>query len=410
MELLRLTYRKFFKPKNAFLCLIVLVILLLTGACQRTEEGDEFALLKEQFQAELDKLCAEAGFPGATAAFILADGQTVGFATGLADKDQNIPMTPETRMPSGSVGKTYVAAVAISLAHEGILSLDDKIATWFSDEDWFSRLPNGPDITLRMLLTHSSGLKDHVYSPQFHHTLQEIISAPDADLDYRFPLRDFVGFILDQEPLFPAGEGFAYTDTGYILVGMIIEKATGSDYYEELNKRVLIPLSLSRTTPADRRDLEGLANGHLAAKNLMGLPERTLENGMLLFNPINEWTGGGLVNNPQDLVRWAKLLYEEKALDKPYLDELLNSGFRGESADRRYGLGVSIRETEFGPAYGHGGWYPGYRTSMGYFSDHKIAIAIQVNTDFRVVSGQEKGVDLGPFEKKLMEVLLGRSE
>jgi D-alanyl-D-alanine carboxypeptidase len=395
---------------RAFLCLVALSILLLPSGCQRSEEVDEFALLKEAFQAELEKLCSEAGLPGATAAFILADGQLAGFATGLADKDQNMPMTPETRMPSGSVGKTYVAAVAISLAHDGILSLDDNISKWFGEEDWFSRLPNGSDITLRMLLTHSSGLKDHVYNPEFHQTLQEIIGAPDADPDYRFPPQDFVEFILDQEPLFPAGEGYAYTDTGYIMIGLIIEKATESDYYEELKKRILIPLSLSRTAPADRRDLEGLANGHLAAKNLMGLPERTLQDGVLLFNPINEWTGGGLVNNPQDLVRWAKLLYEDKALDKSYLDELLNSGFRGESAEMTYGLGVAIRESEFGPAYGHGGWYPGYRTSMSYFPDHKIAIAIQVNTDFQVISGKNEGLDLRPFEKKLMEVLLGASE
>jgi len=399
MRLLRLTHRKCVTPNNASLWLVFIAILLLTSACQKSEEIDEFAQLKERFQAELDTICAEADFPGATAAFILVDGQSAGFATGLADKDANTPMTPETRMPSGSVGKTYVAAVAISLAHEGKLSLDDKIATWFGDEDWFSRLSNGPDITLRMLLTHSSGLKDHVYEERFHHALQEIISAPDADPDYRFPPREFVEFVLDKEPLFPAGEGYAYTDTGYILIGMIIEKATGSEYYKELQRRILDPLNLSRTSPANRRDLEGLANGHLAAKNLMGLPERTLQDGVLLFNPINEWTGGGLVNNPQDLVRWAKLLYEEKALDKPYLDELLNSGFRGESAERTYGLGVSIRESEFGPAYGHGGWYPGYRTSMVYFADHKIAVAIQINTDYNV--------NLDLYVKKLMDVILG---
>jgi D-alanyl-D-alanine carboxypeptidase len=402
MRLGRLTFGKFRTPKNAFLWLIVLTVLLLTGFCQKSEEVDEFAQLKEQFQAELDKICAEAGFPGATAAFMLADGQTAGFATGLADKDQNIPMTPENRMPSGSVGKTYVAAVAISLAHEGILSLDDKIATWFGEEDWFPRLPNGSDITLRMLLTHSSGLKDHVYAPKFHQALQEIIGSPDADPDYRFPPREYIEFILDEDPLFPAGEGYAYTDTGYIMIGMMIERATGSDYYQELRKRILDPLGFRRTAPADRRDLEGLANGHLAAKNLMGLPERTLQDGVLLFNPINEWTGGGLVNNPQDLVRWAKLLYEEKALDKPYLEELLNSGFRGESAERTYGLGVAIRESEFGPVYGHGGWYPGYRTAMLYYADLKAAISIQVNMDYNV--------DLEQYAKRLTEVILRSPE
>ncbi len=399
MRLLQLTNKKIGASKNALLWLVVLSIFLLTSACQQSEEVDEFAQLKESFQAKLDQICVEAGFPGATAAFILADGQTAGFATGLADKDANIPMTPETLMSSGSVGKTYVAAVAISLAHEGKLSLDDKIATWFGEEDWFARIPNGPDITLRMLLSHSSGLKDHVYDKRFHHALQELISSPDSDPDFRFPPREIVEYILDQEPLFAAGEGYAYTDTGYILIGMIIEKASGSEYYKELQKRILVPLNLSRTSPANRRDFEGLAMGHLDAKNPFGLPERTLQGGMLLFNPINEWTGGGLINNPQELGRWAKLLYEEKALDKPYLEELLTSGFRGESAERTYGLGVAISETDFGPAYGHGGWYPGYRTSMVYYAKHKIAVAMQINTDYKV--------DLQKYVKNLTGVILG---
>ena len=71
----------------------------------------------------------------------------------------------------------------------------------------------------------------------------------------------------------------------------------------------------------------------------------------------------GFISNPQDLVRWAKLLYEEKVPAKPSLEDLLTSGFRGESAERIYSLGVGISEAEFGLSYGHGGWFPGYRTS-----------------------------------------------
>jgi len=382
--------------------IVILGITLCLNACQRDKEVDELAQLKESFQAELDQICAEADFPGATAAFILADGRSAGFATGLADKDENKPMTPETRMLSGSVGKTFVAAVVLNLMHEGKLSLDDKIVSWFGEEDWLSRLPNGPDITLRMLLSHSSGLKDHVYDKRFIQAIQDVTSSPDADPDFCFAPREQVEFILDQEPLFEAGQGFAYTDTGYILIGLIIEKVTGAAYYDELHKRILDPLDLTRTSPSNRRDLEGLATGHLNAKNPMGLPERTLQDGMMLFNPANEWTGGGLITNPQDLVLWAKLLYEERALDKPYLKELLESGFRGESAERTYGLGVGISETEFGPAYGHGGWFPGYRTSMVYYPNYKIAVAIQINTDYKV--------NLDQYVKNLTEVLLGTTE
>ena len=116
-------------------------------------------------------------------------------------------------MPAGSVGKTFTAAVAISLVHEGKLNLDDKIETWLGKEDWFGRLPNGKDITLRMLLNHSSGLRDHVFEQNFREAIHERLNKPDPDLDFVFSPRELVAFVLNTEPLFAAGKAWKYTDT-----------------------------------------------------------------------------------------------------------------------------------------------------------------------------------------------------
>jgi D-alanyl-D-alanine carboxypeptidase len=116
---------------------------------------------------------------------------------------------------------------------------------------------------------------------------------------------------------------------------------------------------------------------------MLGFPAKVVDNGVLKFNPITEWTGGGLFNNPQDLVRWGKLLYEGDAMDGDYLEDLLGSVAETgpERTEKAYGLGVGISETPFGTAYGHSGFFPGYTSAMRYFPDHGFAVAMQINSD-----------------------------
>lgn len=335
-----------------------------------------------RFQKRLDALRSRHGFPGATAAFALADGRIVTVATGLADREEQIAMKPDSRMLSGSIGKTFVAALALQLVAEGKLSLDRPIKTWLGAEPWFDRLPGGNQITLRHLLTHSSGLPDHVYSPEYAHAVK---SERNAEPDRIFPPRRLVNFVLDKELLFPVGEGYQYTDTGYILVGLIIEKAGGRPYYEQLQSRILGPLELTLTSPSNKRELTSLAPGHLAEDNRFGLPQKNAELGLMRFNPGTEWTGGGLCSNPRDLVRWAMALYRGGLFETRWQRELLASKVpRDDSGERFYGLGVYVSQTPLGTSLGHGGWFPGWRSSMQYFPNHELAVAVQLNTDVDV--------------------------
>src|SRR5262245_1632375 len=288
-----------------------------------TGEKHRLAQLEQRFRAGLDAICTKYALPGMTAAYALPDGQVVAFASGLADKESGAKMTVDTRMPAGSVGKTVVAAMVLGLAQDGKLSIDDKIKKWLGDEAWFEDLPNAREITIRHLLMHRGGLADHVYDPKWNGEVRQMVKSLDTDPDRYFKPVELVKFILKRKPLFPAGQGFKYTDTGYILLGLIIERAGGQTYYEQARKRFLGPLQLKLTEPADHRHIPNLAAGYLSAKNPFGLPEKITANGKLRYNPATEWTGGGLVSNPQDLVRWAKALYEGRALRKPYLDELL---------------------------------------------------------------------------------------
>ncbi len=203
-----------------------------------------------------------------------------------------------------------------------------------------------------------------------------------------FSPEDLIGFVLDRAPLFEAGKAWSYTDTGYILIGLVIERATGRSYYDEIKKRFLIPLGLTLTTPADRRFLHGLAAGYMAADNAFGFPRKTITaDGSMAWHPGFEWTGGGLLSTSRDLARWGAALFAGKAMPGDYLVELLRSvPISPDTNDVQYGAGVGIyRSGAFGPVYGHGGWIPGYSSSLRYYPDHVVTIAFQINTDIGIV-------------------------
>ncbi len=372
----------------AFSCLVVLC------SCGRPEA--ELAQLTERFQTALDQLREDESLPGATAAFVLADGRTATVATGFADVEAGIPMSPESRIMSGSIGKTFVAATAIGLADDGMFDLDGSIATWLGSERWFNRLPNAEQITIRMLLTHSSGVSDYVYTEEAVAQFgQAMLSNPDTNVT---PVQ-LIQYILDRDPLFAPGEGFAYTDAGYLLAGLIMERATGSMYHEQLRRRFLVPLSLALTTPSTRI-APGLVAGYQAEDNHFGWPAKITTDGVMEINPAFEWTGGGLVTNAGDLARWAKVLYEGEAMDEPYLDELLDGvPTNPENPEGgQYGLGVFINDDpELGAWYGHGGWFPGYLSVMAYFPARQISVAVQINTDDKGDPGAFVGRMLVPM-------------
>ena len=359
--------------------------------------------LKARFQSELETLRDQYRFPGATAAYILPDGTVEVVATGLADVELKIPMASQSRMLAASIGKTFVGATVVALAQEGVLSLDDPISKWLGDRPWFSRLPNHDMITLRQLLTHSSGIANHVDVEHFMQAFCENWRATTNP----FPPEDLIKFVLDRPPLFKAGEGWYYSDTGYLLVGLIIEAVTEHSYYEEITRRFLVPLRLTLTTPSDRLELPGLAAGYMAPDNDFDLPPKTtLRPGVMAWHPGLEWTGGGLVSNPGDLVVWAKALFEGHAMEGRYLGTLLQSvPISSDNPDTRYGIAVGIHENgPLGSTYGHGGWIPGYCSSLRYYPDCGVAIAFQINTDIGIMDSSTPVIE--EMEIRLVKVVM----
>ena len=339
--------------------------------------------ISTQLQAMLEDFHDRYAFPGATAAIVLPDGTLVTAATGLADVEAARVMTPETPMLAASIGKTFVAATVLALESEGSLSRADLLSMHLGDRPWFDALPNADTITINHLLHHTSGLPDHVHLPEFQQAWAGLATG-EGDFD---PER-LVAFVAGEAPLFEAGTPWAYSDTGYVLLGLVIGAVTGRPWQEAVITRFLEPLDLTGTIPSDRPDLPGLAIGYVAPDNPFGMPERTADvEGRLLWTPAVESAGGGFASTSADLARWGYLLFGGAAMDPPYLDRLLDGvPVDPDAPGILYGAGVAIHaETPNGPVYGHGGWIPAYVSSLRHYADHDVTVAFQINTDIGVM-------------------------
>ncbi len=351
---------------------IGLVLALWSGAATSATAQLHDAI-QDRLQAQLDSLVTHSAVPGATLGVAFSDGSSFGIAAGMSDTTSRRAMRPEDLMLQGSVGKTYFAAVALQLVAEGRLELDAGVSTYLGDLDWYSRLPNADDITVRTIMNHTSGIVRYELNPAF---LEDLKAHP-----YRtWTPADRLAYLLDAEAPFAAGQGWDYSDTNYILLGLIVERLTGEDLYGLVRRRVLGPLQLVNTVPSDRPQIDGLAQGYAGVNNPFGDFDATLVGDRLALNPQFEWAGGGFASTAEDLAKWATHIHEGRAFDEELLEEVRTGVPAPLGPDASYGLGVIMMELPAGTAWGHSGFMPGYRTEMYYFPEHGFALALQINS------------------------------
>lgn len=361
--------------KNYATTLLLLLALSFAGSLLHSQPA--LQNLQTTLRKKLEAIVKDNSLPGATAAIVLPDGKLLSLAAGYADREADIRMMPGAQMFSGSVGKTFVAALVLKQVETGKLRLDEKLEGYFGQESWYRQLPNASDITVRMLLQHTSGLPRYVFQPAFIQALKE---QPDRTWEPQ----ELLGFVANMAPQHPAGQGWAYSDTNYLLLGLLLEKITGKTYYALLEEQILGPLGLEKTYPSDKSNLPGLTQGYIGSQNILGLPRnKTVQDGRYAINPQFEWTGGGLVTNAEDLARWMYRLQRGEFLGNRMLQEMrLPAAFgSGLPAETGYGLGCFVWQAGEGLHYGHEGIMPGHVTTVEYAAAEGLAIAMQVNTD-----------------------------
>jgi len=391
-------------------CRIAVVVLLtvsFTCAVQAQTTASKFELpgnlprILSKLQTHLDQARKSAKFAGAQVGFTWIDSDASGtvpryysgsVASGTSDIEYSARLKTSDRLLAGSIGKTFVAVASLMLVEQAKLNLDEKISTWLGNESWFSRLPNGKNITLRMLLNHSSGIPDHVATSAF---AKALLSSASRDIDYS----ELIAYVLNKKPLFPAGQGYSYADTNYILVAMIIEKVSGKTLYALTDELILKPHKLQRTIPSNALTLPEVSNGYVNSKPV-------IINGRFTINPQWEWAGGGFASTAEDLSRWAAMLYSGEVLTRKSLDQMFNSTTSGEGAN--YGLGVMMTNSNWGRAYGHDGSFPGYLSEMRYYPKFHLAIAVMVNSDETPEVNHFVATAVDDFAGDIIQELIGR--
>ena len=360
--------------KIAITLTIATAAFAVTVTAQKPVQVTGTAALKRQFQEKLNEWHLAGKFPGATLGVVLADGESFGLAVGHSDRGKKTPMRFDDRMLAGSTGKTFAAATAFQLVSEGKLSLDDKVEKYLGSEPWFDRLPNSHQITIRQLMNHTSGLVRYEFKKEF----TDLLTADPMKV---WTPEERLAYLFDEKPPFEAGKGWDYSDTNYIVLGMIIERVTRKPFYDEARRRLIRPLKLSNTIAQEGPVMKGVIQGYAGEGNPFGGKDAMIENGRFVVNPQLEWTGGGWASTSLDLARWAKMYFEGKAFSSTLLPQVLDgvpAPMLGK--DAKYGLCVIIRNTAAGISYGHSGFFPGYLTDMMYFPDGKFAVSVQVNT------------------------------
>ena len=341
-------------------------VLLLAPARAGAAPGPSARIDPGELRGLLDQIVA-AGAPGAAARIRDEDGVTQA-GSGVADLRNGRPMRPWLHYRVGSVTKPFVATVVLQLVAEGRLSLQDTVERWLP-----GILPYGDQVTIRELLSHTSGVPDYTLEP-----IIRLYTDPQARFRAWTP-RELVGLVADQPPDFPPGTAWSYSNTGYILAGMIIEAATGHKLGRELARRILRPLGLRNTFfPINRPTIpRPYARGY-------SLPLGQEQGPLLDFtvlNPSVAWAAGALVSNLGDLEHFFRALLGGRLLPPRLLTAMTTPVPTGQPGFG-YGLGLIVIDTPAGRLLGHDGAIPGFLNIVLSTEDGRRQVGVMMNEEF----------------------------
>jgi D-alanyl-D-alanine carboxypeptidase len=297
-------------------------------------------------------------------------------AAGVADTTTGDRARPTDAFRTGSTTKTFVATVVLQLVGEGRLSLDDTVEQWLPGVV-SGNGNDGGDITVRQLLQHTSGLFN--YTADF----PEISSKEGflADRYTTWTAPQLVAIAMRHAPDFAPGTSWGYSNTNYILAGMIITKVTGKSWQEEVTRRIIRPLDLRRTlAPVTSPHIPGR---HLKAYSSFGSGAAI---DVTEFNPSAADSAGAMISTTADLTRFLTALMNGRLLRPAQLAEMKDTvpttGFGPIWAGARYGLGLMwIPLSCGGGYYSHAGDVPGYSTRNAVSAGGRRAAVVEVTGD-----------------------------
>jgi CubicO group peptidase (beta-lactamase class C family) len=293
---------------------------------------------------------------------------------GSANVELSAPARPDTVYRVGSITKQFTAVLALRMAQQGLISLDAPIGRYLPE------LKSAGDVTLRQLLNHTAGIAS--FDP-------DVMPAAFKDRAAPMSKASMLAFIDGAPRDFPPGTQFRYGNSGYLLVGLALERISGLDYDSLLAREILTPAGLDRT---QYDSLEAIIPGRASGY---------VRRGERLFNaewnsPSRPFAAGALISTTMDLLRWNDRLYGGHLLSKESLAVMTTAGRLGDGQEIPYGLGVRIGSADHGKRLAHGGLIVGFSGFLSHYTADDLNIAILTNT-------QDRGRALGDLEIKIAE-------
>lgn len=364
----------------------VALSVALAGPATAAPAGRDHTATREALRAAV-----EDGVPGVTAT--VRDGGTTWSTTaGVGNLRTGKPRSAEDRYRVGSITKTFVSTVLLQLEAEGRLSLDDTVATW---------LPgvvegNGNDggkVTVRQLMNHTSGIFNYTADDDFG----TAYFTKDGFFQHRYDTKtpaDLVAIAMSHKPDFAPGTSWNYSNTNYVLAGMVIQKVTGHSYETEIRRRIINPLHLKATSLPGTRVTLPRPSSHAYSKLADATTGPTYD--VTRLNPTIASSAGSMISDSADLDRFYGALLGGKLLPAKQLKEMKTTVATGDDSDgTRYGLGLADITLPCGVhVWGHDGGIHGSSSAAVTTADGRHSLAFNFNGDW---SGDAGAVVVGEF-------------
>ena len=331
--------------------------------CESQSEGSKTKYATEcgTLTALLDEQVEKQHILGMVMSVRLADGVVILGTSGYIHPSGTERWSADTRSLIASVTKTFTAVLVMQLVEEGKLSLDDTVDKWFPGQ------PNGDKITVRMLLSHTSGLANY----------SEIFGMDPEKWTREWMPEELIAVANEAGPVgVPGGKTAHYSNTNYIMLGRIIEKVTGNNWEHEIESRLIEPLEMKDTTFTKEDTWKGIVvpsykkdtNGYLSTFEFPWYPHSS-----------TAWAAGGIVSTVSDLMTFASALFDNRLVSSETLSVMTQPV--GTEGERALGLGGAVAEVTGHKAFGMGGDTKGYHAFFVGLLDSKLVVTALVNTE-----------------------------
>ena len=349
-----------FASQNLRRCLLSLATVLILLSLQAAVLA---ATQDEQAVREMDELLSKAYPPDGPGASVIVvkGGKTIlrkGY--GMADMELGVKVEPDMIFRLGSITKQFTAAGILMLAEQGKLSLSDDITKFFPEYP-----SKGRAVTVEHLLTHTSGIKSYTSIPAWRGMWRKEMTVAEL-----------IDLFKNEPADFAPGEKWAYNNSGYILLGAIIEKLSGMSYEQFLQKNIFDPLGMKHTfygsasrviprrVPGYTKTKEGLRNAEY-------------------LSMTHPYAAGSLLSNVDDMALWDAALYTEKLFKQTSLQRAFTPYVLKDGTTTNYGFGWSRLQYEGRTVNEHGGGIPGFSTIGIRFPEERIYVCILTNRDYQ---------------------------